>query len=63
MLSSLVLLGLLFVTMTFTWLSLYAVVVASAGDAFRRSRVKRTLEAMMGAALIVLGLRLAHERR
>jgi threonine/homoserine/homoserine lactone efflux protein len=34
MLTSLVLLSLLFVTMTFTWLSLYAVVVASAGDAF-----------------------------
>lgn len=63
MLSSLVLLGLLFAAMTFAWLALYATVVASAGSAFRQSRLKRALEGLMGATLIGFGLRLAHEQR
>lgn len=63
MLSSLVLLGLLFIALTFAWLALYAIVVASAGNAFRRSRLKRALEGLMGAALVGFGLRLAHEQR
>ena len=63
MLSSLVLLGLVFVAMTLVWLTLYAVVIASAGDAFRRSRLRRTIEGIMGATLIGLGLRVAYEQR
>jgi threonine/homoserine/homoserine lactone efflux protein len=63
MLSSLVLLGLVFVAMTLAWLTLYAVVIASAGDAFRRSRLRRAIEGIMGATLIGLGARVAYEQR
>ena len=63
MLSSLVLLGLVFVAMTLAWLALYAVVIASAGEAFRRSRLRRTIEGIMGATLIGLGVRVACEQR
>ena len=63
MLSSLVLLGLVFVVMTMAWLSLYAAVIASAGEAFRRSRARRVLEGLMGAALVAFGMRVAAEQR
>jgi len=63
MLSSLVLLGLVFVAMTLAWLTLYAVVIASAGDAFRRSRLRRVIEGIMGATLIGFGVRIAYEQR
>jgi RhtB (resistance to homoserine/threonine) family protein len=63
MLSSLMLLGLLFSTLALAWLALYAVVVAAAGAAYRGSRIGRTIEGLMGAALIGLGLRLATEPR
>ena len=63
MLSSLVLLGLVFVVMTLAWLSLYAAVIASAGEAFRRSRARRVLEGLMGAALVAFGMRVAAEQR
>jgi threonine/homoserine/homoserine lactone efflux protein len=59
---SLLALGLVFALMTFCWLSLYAVVVARAGDLLRRSRVRRTIEAATGAVLVALGLRLATTR-
>jgi threonine/homoserine/homoserine lactone efflux protein len=55
-------LGLLFSSLTLLWLSAYAVVVARAGDFLRRSRIRRALEALTGAALVALGLRLAAER-
>jgi threonine/homoserine/homoserine lactone efflux protein len=55
-------LGLLFCSLTLVWLSLYAVVVARAGDFLRRARIRRTLEALTGAVLVALGLRLAAER-
>jgi threonine/homoserine/homoserine lactone efflux protein len=55
-------LGLLFCSLTLVWLSLYAVVVARAGDFLRRARIRRTLEALTGAVLVALGLRLAVER-
>jgi threonine/homoserine/homoserine lactone efflux protein len=54
-------LGLLFCAMTLAWLSAYAAVVARAGDVLRRSRVRRTLDAVTGAVLVALGLRLATE--
>ncbi|MGE0850282.1 MAG: LysE family translocator [Hyphomicrobiaceae bacterium] len=63
MLSWLVLLGLVFSTMTLAWLSLYAMVIAWAGETFRRSRAKRVIEGLMGAALIAFGVRVACEQR
>jgi threonine/homoserine/homoserine lactone efflux protein len=56
-------LGLLFCLLTFAWLVLYAAVVARAGDVLRRPRVRRVLDAVMGAVLVALGVRLAGERR
>jgi threonine/homoserine/homoserine lactone efflux protein len=55
--------GLLFCAMTFAWLCVYSVAVARAGRALRRPRVRRALDAVMGAALVALGLRVAVERR
>jgi threonine/homoserine/homoserine lactone efflux protein len=49
--------------MTFVWLTLYSVVVARAGDALRRPRIRRALDAIMGAALVAIGVRVAAERR
>jgi threonine/homoserine/homoserine lactone efflux protein len=56
-------LGLTFCLMTLSWLSAYATVVAKAGDVLRRSAVRRRLEALTGAVLVALGLRLATEHR
>ena len=56
-------LGVLFALMTLAWLSAYAAVVARAGDALRRPAVRRALDAVTGAVLVALGLRLASERR
>lgn len=52
-------LGLLFCALTLTWLSAYALAVARAGDVLRRPRVRRTIDAITGTALVALGLRLA----
>jgi threonine/homoserine/homoserine lactone efflux protein len=52
-------LGLLFCALTLTWLSLYAVAVARAGDVLRRPPVRRTIDAVTGTALVALGVRLA----
>ncbi len=60
---SLLALGLGFCAMTLTWLAAYALVVARLGDVLRRSSIRRGLDALMGAVLVVLGLRLATERR
>jgi threonine/homoserine/homoserine lactone efflux protein len=59
----LLLLGLVFCSLTLAWLTAYAVVVARAGDLLRRSRVRRAMEAITGAVLVALGLRLAAEQR
>jgi threonine/homoserine/homoserine lactone efflux protein len=56
-------LGLLFCAMTFAWLCAYSAAVATAGKALRRPRVRRTLDAVMGAALVAVGVRVAVERR
>jgi len=61
--AGLLLLGMIFCGITFTWLTLYAVVVARIGDFLRKDRVRRALEATTGLVLIGLGLRLATERR
>jgi threonine/homoserine/homoserine lactone efflux protein len=55
--------GLLFCAMTFGWLCVYSVVVARAGHALRRPRIRRALDAAMGATLVALGVRVAIERR
>jgi threonine/homoserine/homoserine lactone efflux protein len=55
--------GLLFCAMTFAWLVFYSVVVARAGAALRRPRIRRTMDAIMGTALVALGLRVAIEPR
>jgi threonine/homoserine/homoserine lactone efflux protein len=60
---NLMLLGAVFCLMTLAWLTLYALVVARAGDFLRRRNVRRALEGLMGAALIALGLRIAAEHR
>jgi threonine/homoserine/homoserine lactone efflux protein len=52
-------LGLLFCALTMAWLSAYAVALALAGDALRRPRVRRALDAITGTALVALGIRLA----
>ena len=62
-LARLLLLGLIFCTITLTWLTLYAVAVARIGDFLRRDRVRRALEATTGLVLVGLGLRLATEPR
>jgi len=56
-------LGLLFCLLTLAWLSAYAFAVARAGDVLRRPRVRRTIDAITGVALIALGLRLADAKR
>ncbi len=56
-------LGAVFAVMTFTWLALYAAVIARAGDILRRQSIRRGIEAVTGTVLIGLGLRIATERR
>jgi threonine/homoserine/homoserine lactone efflux protein len=55
--------GLLFCVLTWLWLALYAVALERVGDALRRPRVRRAIEAVTGAALVALGVRLAAEPR
>ena len=60
---ALLLLGLTFCALTLVWLCGYAIAVAKAGDFLRRSRVRRTLDGLMGAVLVALGVRLATAQR
>jgi threonine/homoserine/homoserine lactone efflux protein len=60
---TLIILGLLFATMTLAWLSCYAVAVEKAGNVLRRPRARRALEAVTGSVLVGLGLRLALTER
>jgi threonine/homoserine/homoserine lactone efflux protein len=61
--AALLLLGFLFSALTLAWLAGYAFAVAKAGDFLRRPRIRRVLEALTGAVLVALGIRLATERR
>jgi threonine/homoserine/homoserine lactone efflux protein len=54
-------LGLVFAGMTFVWLTAYAFAVARAGDILRKPKVKRALDAVVGAVLVAFGIRLATE--
>jgi threonine/homoserine/homoserine lactone efflux protein len=56
-------LGLAFSCLTLVWLTAYGAAVARAGDFLRRSRVRRALDAAVGAVLVALGLRIAGEAR
>ena len=56
-------LGLVFVTLTLAWLSAYAAVVARAGNVLRRPRIRRAFEAVTGAILVALGVRVAVDQR
>jgi threonine/homoserine/homoserine lactone efflux protein len=62
-LATMLALGVVFAALTLVWLTLYAFAVARARVALSRPRVRRTLDAVMGTALIALGVRLAAERR
>ncbi len=59
---SLASLGLVFSAMTFAWLLAYAAAISLAGDFVRRRAIWRTVEALTGAALVALGLKLAAEQ-
>ncbi len=61
--ASLLALGLMFCAMTFVWLAGYALAIERAGNYVRRRSVWRTIEAVTGAALVALGIRLACEQR
>jgi threonine/homoserine/homoserine lactone efflux protein len=58
----LVALGVVFSLLTLVWLTAYSVAVANAGAVLVRPGIRRTLEAVTGAVLVALGLRLAAER-
>ncbi len=60
---ALLLLGLVFCSMTLTWLTCYAAAVARAGDFLRRTRIRRALDTLTGAVLIGFGIQLATEQR
>ena len=52
-------LGLTFCALTWLWLAAYATAVARMQATLRRSRVRRTIEAVSGTVLIALGVRTA----
>ena len=54
-------LGAVFCALTLTWLSAYALAVSRASELLRRSRPWRALEALTGAVLVALGIRVAAE--
>ena len=51
------------ISMGLVWLSLYAAFISRLGAVLGRSAVKRRIEALTGAVLIALGVRLAFEKR
>jgi threonine/homoserine/homoserine lactone efflux protein len=60
---TMLLLGLVFCSLTFVWLTAYATAVAKAGDFLRRATIRRVLDGLTGAVLVVLGVRLVSEQR
>jgi RhtB (resistance to homoserine/threonine) family protein len=59
----LVLLGLIFVVLTFAWLTLYAVVIGRGSSFLRRPRVRLWLDRFTGVVFVGFGIRLALEKR
>ena len=56
-------LGIAFCAMTLAWLTAYALVVARAGDVLGRTGIRRWLEGIAGAVLLLLGVGLVLEPR
>jgi threonine/homoserine/homoserine lactone efflux protein len=56
-------LGLLFCGLTWLWLALYATALARLRHVLHRAAVRRAIEAVTGAVLVALGLRVATEPR
>jgi len=54
-------LGAVFCALTLTWLSAYALTVWRASELLRRSRPWRAIEALTGAVLVALGIRVGAE--
>ena len=63
MVSALVLLGVVFSALTFAWLTVYAITIATARRWLRASRVPRAIEAVSGTLLIGLGAKVAFDAR
>jgi len=61
--AALVLLGVVFSTLTFAWLTVYATVISTASRVLRASRLHRAIEAVSGAVLVGLGVRVAADAR
>jgi threonine/homoserine/homoserine lactone efflux protein len=61
--TALLALGAIFAAMTLVWLTAYAVAVAKAGDFLRRPRIRRIIDAVVGAVLVAFGVRLAADSR
>ena len=57
------LLGLAFCVLTLAWLSVYALAVARARGLLEHPRARRTIDAISGAVLVALGLRVAGAAR
>jgi threonine/homoserine/homoserine lactone efflux protein len=60
---SLLALGATFCLMTLAWLTAYATAVAKAGDVLRRPKIRRAIDAIVGAVLVAFGIRLASDSR
>jgi RhtB (resistance to homoserine/threonine) family protein len=56
-------LALTFLAAGFAWITGFAIAASSFSDLLRRSRVRRAIDALTGAVLVALGLRLALEAR
>ncbi|HEY7608754.1 MAG TPA: LysE family translocator [Alphaproteobacteria bacterium] len=56
-------LGLTFAAITLVWLVFYSWGIERIGNVLQRPKIRRTLDAVMGAILVALGLRLATEQR
>jgi threonine/homoserine/homoserine lactone efflux protein len=61
--TALLALGAIFASMTLVWLTAYAFAVAKAGDFLRRPRIRRLIDAVVGAVLVAFGIRLASHPR
>jgi|SRR5215472_3296417 len=57
-----ILLAALFALIVATWLAIYILILAKAGQIFRRPVIRRAMERITGVVLVGLGIRLALER-
>ncbi len=58
-----ILLAALFALIVTTWLAVYVLILAKAGEIFRHPSVRQVMERITGAVLVGLGIRLALEQR